>query len=51
MKQLAQQLEVTSTTKEPTKPVESSWFISLIRNLFFLIVVLVHAVRRLLPPY
>jgi ADP-ribosyl-[dinitrogen reductase] hydrolase len=51
MKQLAQQLEVASTTKELTKPVESSWFISLIRNLFFLMVVLVHAVRRLLPPY
>lgn len=52
MKQLATALADTRQTPTArSKPVPLFWPGLLLRNVFFLLVVLVHGVRRLLPPY
>jgi ADP-ribosyl-[dinitrogen reductase] hydrolase len=50
MERLSKQLEASIQTGIAGKPVQLS-FLGLLRNLFFLIVVVSHGFRRLLPPY
>ena len=51
MEQLASELDMAMRSNEPARPVAlSPWSIGL-RNSFFILVVLFHALRRLLPPY
>lgn len=51
MRRLAAQLVQSRANPTPTKPISTNFFASLIRNLGFLVVVLVHGFRRLFPPY
>jgi ADP-ribosylglycohydrolase len=48
---LSSQLKSTLESGQPSRPVDPFWGVVLVRNLFFLIVVLIHGFRRLLPPY
>ncbi|MDE1465139.1 ADP-ribosylglycohydrolase family protein [Spartinivicinus poritis] len=40
-----------SSKKESSKPAKISFFFSMLRNIVFMMVILVHGLRRLLPPY
>lgn len=51
MERLAKQLAETGLKNEPQRPLRLTWFGTLVRNLFFLVVVLFHGFRRLFPPY
>lgn len=51
MQQLAARLERQMDEKKPMGPVSYFWPGLILRNLFFLAVVLLHGLRRLLPPY
>ncbi len=51
LRTLAQRLAVAATTGQPLAPVRYFWPVIPIRNLLFLIIVLGHGFRRLLPPY
>jgi ADP-ribosyl-[dinitrogen reductase] hydrolase len=51
MECLAKQLEKSIQTGVKEKPIQLPVFIILLRNLFFLLVVLGHGLRRLAPPY
>ena len=50
MTQLASQLREVKSSGTPQRPVSANWIGVLLRNLFFLLVVLFHGFRRLLPP-
>jgi hypothetical protein len=51
MERLGQQLAQARQTGQPERPLRLSFMATLLRNLFFLMVVLFHGFRRLLPPY
>lgn len=51
MRCLAKQMARTHGNANRPAPPETSWLACLIRNLFFLVVVLIHGFRRLFPPY
>lgn len=51
MEQLAEQLVRVLETGKPEEPLDVSFAATLLRNLFFLAVVLNHGLRRLFPPY
>lgn len=51
MERLALQLDATISSGQPAKPLHLPFFYLGLRNLFFLVIVLVHGFRRLLPPY
>jgi ADP-ribosylglycohydrolase len=51
MRQVAARLAAHSGAESPTGPVRFFWPGVLVRNLFFLLVVLAHGFRRLAPPY
>ncbi len=48
---LSEQLALVSETGIPETPIQTSFLMQQTRNLFFLLAVLLHGVRRLLPPY
>ncbi len=48
---LATQLSQTKESKSTARPTSPLWIAALLRNLFFLVVVLLHGFRRLAPPY
>lgn len=50
-KKLSEQLSRVIKTKIPEKPINASVIFIFVRNVFFLLVVLGHIIRRLLPPY
>lgn len=51
MRSLASQLANSASGSAPVKPIKLNFVLLLMRNLFFLFVVLIHGFRRLLPPY
>ncbi len=51
MERLAKQLDSSIQSATPERPIKLSFFNLLLRNLFFLVIVLFHGFRRLLPPY
>jgi ADP-ribosylglycohydrolase len=51
MRRLAHRLAVAKAGKSAARPLPLFWPGLLLRNVFFLIVVLIHGVRRILPPY
>ena len=51
MRRLSHQLSESVIDKTPRKPISVNFFSVLLRNIFFLVVVLIHGFRRLLPPY
>lgn len=51
MERLAKQLDASIETGVADQPIQVPIFSLLLRNIFFLLVVLVHGFRRLLPPY
>ena len=48
---LADRLAASAFTHQPAAPVRYFWPAILVRNLLFLLIVLAHGFRRLLPPY
>ncbi len=51
MKQLAKQLSESTSGHAQAKPISLNFVALLMRNLLFLLIVLFHGFRRLLPPY
>lgn len=51
MEKLGKQLASSVEENKKLKPINVNYILVLIRNIFFLIVVLLHGFRRLLPPY
>ena len=51
MERLARQLDSSIQSATPERPIKLSFLNLLLRNLFFLVIVLFHGFRRLLPPY
>jgi ADP-ribosylglycohydrolase len=51
LRAIADRLAEQGATNAPSVPVAYFWPAALLRNLVFLVVVLVHGFRRLLPPY
>ncbi|QDU80285.1 ADP-ribosylglycohydrolase [Polystyrenella longa] len=51
MKRLTTQLEEVLTTNQSERPLSVSPFLVLLRNVLFIVVVLFHGFRRLLPPW
>ncbi len=51
MREIADRLAVSDADSESRRPVRYFWPGLFVRNLFFLIVVLTHGLRRLAPPY
>ncbi len=51
MQALSEQAEIATQSQQAQAPKRFGGVITLIRNLIFLLIVLVHGVRRLLPPY
>ena len=51
LNELGRQLEIASVSPELARPVRYFWPAVVPRNLLFLLVVLMHGFRRLLPPY
>jgi len=51
MERLAAQLDATMQTGVATRPIRLPVYGVIPRNLFFLVVVLLHGARRVLPPY
>lgn len=49
--ELADRLATASRGQGPSLPVRYFWPGILVRNLFFMVIVLLHGLRRLLPPY
>ncbi|WP_339742111.1 ADP-ribosylglycohydrolase family protein [uncultured Rubinisphaera sp.] len=51
MRRLADQLADSKNHTKPMTPIKLNFIAVLFRNLFFLVIVLLHGFRRLLPPY
>jgi ADP-ribosylglycohydrolase len=51
MRHLAKQLSLAAEQHQPQRPNPAFWPAILLRNLGFTAIVIVHALRRLLPPY
>lgn len=51
MQHLSEQAHNTTQTRQAQAPIRFGGVLTLIRNLVFLLIVLVHGLRRLLPPY
>jgi len=51
LKTLSSQLQNTIESGQSCRPVTTFWGTVLVRNVFFLFIVLLHGFRRLLPPY
>lgn len=51
MERLADATRQAATTTKPTVPPRTVPFVGIVRNLIFLVTVLLHGFRRLLPPY
>ena len=51
MRRLADQLADSKNHSKPMTPIKLNFIAVFVRNLFFLVIVLLHGFRRLLPPY
>lgn len=51
LRQIASQLVMVHDSRKPQRAISPNWCKTLVRNLFFLVVVLFHGFRRILPPY
>ena len=51
LRALAQRLSLAASARQPLAPVRYFWLAIPLRNLVFLLIVLIHGFRRLLPPY
>jgi ADP-ribosylglycohydrolase len=51
MKRLARRLALSAEDKRPASPISLFWPVMILRNFLFLVVVLIHGLRRLFPPY
>lgn len=51
MRDLSHQLHESASDESARKPISLNFFAVVLRNLFFLVVVLLHGLRRLFPPY
>ncbi|HBN74449.1 MAG TPA: dinitrogenase reductase [Planctomycetaceae bacterium] len=51
MRRLADQLADSKNHSKPMEPIKLNFIAVLLRNLFFLVIVILHGFRRLLPPY
>ncbi len=51
MKQLGESLYASLRHRSPRKAVQVNFFKAFLRNLFFFIIVLIHGLRRMFPPY